>query len=216
MESIICILSLNTMCLRSIHVVVRSFGSFIFTAASFLGCLLPCLSVCKKQWLGEAQRSCSPEPAWGTRPPTGHGALLRLGCLQLALLHGDMRVQRERAPTQLPPQSSTCRHARGSEHSEWRLTPASAWTPGKGSDPWLPCHLSNPAGPWKQTINPGTSQMRSRWLPGTRFLNIGLPLLQCGSHLKESKPLEPITHMKNDINYSSPSQPGCLGCWHKH
>ena len=150
--------------------------------------------------------------AWGTRPPTGRGALLRLGCLQLALLHGDMRVQRERAPTQLPPQSSTCRHARGSEHSEWRLTPASAWTPGKGSDPWLPCHLSNPAGPWKQTINPGTSQMRSRWLPGTRFLNIGLPLLQCGSHLKESKPLEPITHMKNDINYSSPSQPGCLGC----
>lgn len=212
MESIICILSLNTMCLRSIHVVVRSFGSFIFTAASFLGCLLPCLSVCKKQWLGEAQRSCSPEPAWGTRPPTGRGALLRLGCLQLALLHGDMRVQRERAPTQLPPQSSMCRHARGSEHSEWRLTPASAWTPGKGSDPWLPCHLSNPAGPWKQTINPGTSQMRSRWLPGTRFLNIGLPLLQCGSHLKESKPLEPITHMKNDINYSSPSQPGCLGC----
>ena len=212
MESIICILSLNTMCLRSIHVVVRSFGSFIFTAASFLGCLLPCLSVCKKQWLGEAQRSCSPEPAWGTRPPTGRGALLRLGCLQLALLHGDMRVQRERAPTQLPPQSSTCRHARGSEHSEWRLTPASAWTPGKGSDPWLPCHLSNPAGPWKQTINPGTSQMRSRWLPGTRFLNIGLPLLQCGSQLKESKPLEPITHMKNDINYSSPSQPGCLGC----
>ena len=212
MESIICILSLNTMCLRSIHVVVRSFGSFIFTAVSFLGCLLPCLSVCKKQWLGEAQRSCSPEPAWDTRPPTGRGALLRLGCLQLALLHGDMRVQRERAPTQLPPQSSTCRHARGSEHSEWRLTPASAWTPGKGSDPWLPCHLSNPAGPWKQTINPGTSQMRSRWLPGTRFLNIGLPLLQCGSHLKESKPLEPITHMKNDINYSSPSQPGCLGC----
>ena len=216
MESIVCILSLNTMCLRSIHVVVRRFGSSIFTAASFLGCLLPCLSVCKKQWLGEAQRSCSPEPAWGTRPPTGRGDLLRLGCLQLALLHGDMRVQRERAPTQLPPQSSTWGHTRGSEHSEWRLTPASARTPGKGSDPWQPCHLSNPAGPWKQTINPGTSQMRSRWLPGTRFPNIGLPLLQCGSHLKESKPLEPITHMKNDINYSSPSQPGCLGCWHKH
>lgn len=119
-------------------------------------------------------------------------------------------------PHSFPPQSSTWGHARDSEDSEWRLTPASARTPGKGSDPWLPCRLSNPAGPWKQTINPGTSQMRSRWLPGTRFLNIGLPLLQCGSHLKESKPLEPITHMKNDINYSSPSQPGCVGCWHKH
>jgi hypothetical protein len=28
--------------------------------------------------------------------------------------------------------------------------------------------------------------------------------------------LEPITHTKNDINYSSPFQPGCLGSWQKH
>ena len=103
MEPIIRVLSLDTLCLRSIHVVVRSSGSFIFTVASSLACLLPFLSVCKKQQLGEAQRPCSPEPAWGARPPTGRGALPRLGCLQLALLCEDTRAQRQRAPAQLPP-----------------------------------------------------------------------------------------------------------------
>lgn len=164
---------------------------------------------------GGAQSPRSPEPAWGARPPTGHGALPRLGCLQLALLCGDR--QRQRAVcSQLPPQSFTWGHAGAWGDSQQRPTPASARMPGKGSDPWLPCRLSKPAGPWKQTINPDTSQMRGRWLPGTRFLNVGLPRLQCGSHLKESETLEPITRMKNDINYSSPSQPGCLGFGHKH
>lgn len=63
-------------------------------------------------------------------------------------------------------------HTRGWADSLQKLTPASAQMPGKGSDPWLPCHLRKSAGHWKQTINPGTSQMRSRWLPGTRFPNI--------------------------------------------
>lgn len=66
----------------------------------------------------------------------------------------------------------------GWEDAQQRLSPASARTPGTGGDLWLPCHLRKPGGHWKQTVNPGTSQMRSRWLPGTRFLNIpplGLP-----------------------------------------
>lgn len=95
---------------------------------------------------------------------------LRLSCFQMALLCGDSKDKGQCAPSCLR-RASRGAHWRP-EGSQQRLTPASAQTPGKGSDPWLPCHLRKPTGHWKQTINPGTSQMRSRWLPGTRFLNI--------------------------------------------
>lgn len=168
--------------------------------------------------------SASPQPAsratlmpWFARSRASHRPW---GCAQTRSSPAGLalRGQGSTKDTGLPASSAELHVG-----ARWRLGglaaaahPAPAGSPGRASDPWLPRRLSKPAGPWKQTTHPSTSQMRSRWLPGPRFPHIGLPLLQCGSHLKESEPLEPITHMKNDINYSSPSQPGCLGFWLKH
>lgn len=131
--------------------------------------LVHCLWVFKNQCLPRgAQSPHSLKSAWGTRPPLGVGL-----CSDSSWF---CSVETGKDKEQCAPncfyRASHRGHTRGWADSLQKLTPASAQMPGKGSDPWLPCHLRKSAGHWKQTINPGTSQMRSRWLPGTRFPNI--------------------------------------------
>lgn len=138
-----------------------SFGSFIFTQPASWPTLVRCLWVFKNQCLREPRALILPSQ------PETPGLPLDVGLCP----ERQVRTKSSVLPTasaELPTGDSLeagQTHDRGSP-------PASAQTPGKGSDPWLPRHLRKSAGHWKQTKNPGTSQMRSRWLSGTRFPNI--------------------------------------------